>query len=211
MKKLSIAIASFLLTLIPLAAKANYDALHINKDPYTNLDYQFVVPGTPGQTREFKYEATKQSIINTDNCGWKEFYIDSTSSSLIAIDNYTVAAAEVQPTEPICRWDNANNRFIVQVPFLSKTIGYSTRVGNSLWIKLTNGVEAKTVQIKYTKLKKVTIGECGFNSFKIPEMTGTTILLDGVSSAIDSLPRTSARQLCLKVGGTKQLYRPLSF
>jgi hypothetical protein len=211
MKKPIIAIASFLLALIPLTAKANYDALHINLDPYTNLDSKFVVPGTPGQIREFKYEATKESVINTDNCGWKEFYIDSTTSSLIAVDNYTVADAVDQPTEPICRWDNANNRFIVQVPFLSKSIGYSTRAGNSLWIKFSDGVEPKTVQIKYLKTKKVTIGECGFYAFKIPAMTGTTVLLDGTSSVIASLPRTSARQLCLKVGGTKQLYRPLSF
>lgn len=203
--------AAFLLALTPSIAKANYDALHINKDPYTNLDSRFVIPGTAGQIREFKYEATKESVINTDNCGWKEFYIDSTTSSLIAIDNYTVAAAEIQPTEPICRWDNANNRFIAQVPFLSKTIGYSTKVGNSLWIKFSNGVEPRTINIKYYKKKKITIGECGFSAFKFPEITGTSIFLDGIESSLTSIPRTPAKQLCLRVGGVKKLYRPLNF
>ena len=209
MNKRIIAIASFLLTLIPLDAKANYDALHINKDVYTDLDYQFVVPGNPGQIREFKYEATKESIVNADNCGWKEFYINSTSSSLVAVNSYTVAAAENQTTEPLCRF--GGNGFNEQAPYGGKTIGYSAKVGNSLWVKLGNSVITQTVQIKYLKIKKVTIGECGFYAFKIPVMTGTTVLLDGVSSTIATLPRTSKKQYCQRISGVKRLYRPLSF
>jgi hypothetical protein len=202
MNKRIIAIASFFLTLIPLAAKANqFDIVHRWTDSVAGKTYIFIPAQTTG---EIVTESTSEKVYLLNNCGDIKIKkspnitnISPVLGGLVKFKNRTQVGEN-----PGC---------------LNGTSSWSAPVGNvvesptDFFIKgsLSSG-NAKMLRITKTKKLNSKANDCGFLRISTSDVKPmTTFKVGATNYTLDSLPTVTNPMICKKIGATSTTYTPL--
>lgn len=226
MKKQLIAIASFLLTLTPLAANAQYDSPHKWTDSFGKT--RIYIPGTADNVVDVLTESSKEYTFIVNTCGWislresatRKIKSFSTPTNSISINNFIPSFSFYHG--PLCSWvvssswnywdkDNHYTGTGLQVPNGSLHTIFNT---NQFFIKIAPLYSApSSIQgtLTYENTIKNKINSCGFGTILVSTTRPmTTFKIAGVDYTLDTLPAVDKPQLCKIQGASKVRYLPLN-
>lgn len=229
MKKQIIAIASFLLTLTPLAANAQYDSPHKWTDSFGKT--RIYIPGVADGVVDVLTESSKEYTFTSDFCGWirirqsdtRKIKRFSTPTNSLNVDFSNISYDSIggsNPT-PICNYNGTDWVMWDGPPYYNsnRPLGSLWRVnsGNQFYIKVLtptfSAAFVSTIQgtVIYENTIKNKINSCGFGTITVsPTRPMNTFKIAGTNYSLDTLPSVAKPQLCRIQNGAKVRYLPLN-